>query len=119
MLIKKAAIPTCTVFYSPCVLINKYTIKQASNSCLLGKLSVRQRELIGVKITSIKIQEIKKNDIQEIDIHKIKNHYSNWTDDIRKYTVLTINNKYKIIWATFSKDTTLILPEELQQYLKQ
>jgi hypothetical protein len=115
MLIKKADIPD---YNSSIARINDGIVYLTDNSILLGRTSTKHKELIGVKITSIKIQEITKNDIQIADINEVERYYSNWVDGIKKYIILIINNKYKIIWAAYSKDTRLRLPEELQQYLK-
>jgi hypothetical protein len=118
MLIKKVYVPEYATSLAR-IIINDYIIYLTNNSVLLGEQSTEQEALEGITITYIKIQEVKKNDIQAIDMHRLKNYYSTWVNNIRKYIVLTINNKYRIIWAAESKNTKLILPEELQQYLKQ
>jgi hypothetical protein len=118
MLIKKVYVPENNSHMGR-MIINDYLIYLTYNSVLLGEQSTEQEALEGITITSIKIQEIKKNDIQIANINELKKYYSTGVRHLEKYIVLTINNKYHIVWAAFSRYNKVILPKELQQYLKQ
>jgi hypothetical protein len=76
-------------------------------------LGLKEPDIEGIEITSMKIQEIAKEYIQTPNLRYLTFPY------FYKFIVLTINNKYPLIWVTNKQTTKLILPEELQKYLKQ
>jgi hypothetical protein len=100
-----------SIYKPPTVRINNSYIRLKTEETWFLRSKIPS--LVGVKITTIKIHNIYKEDIQAICI------LPRILPSFCKGIVLTINNKYPLIWITKDRDNEIILSEELQQYLKQ